>query len=257
MQPSVPSVLGDSIGGYAAVGSGVETVDECGLRFLMAMKQHEYLLLCLPPNQRVALKKQGLSSANIIWAQHSDTETELLNAVPFMQKANPTWDDFRSLGGAWWLKNTAALKICIEKLAKSAFQQKQDPMDASLFYLAMRKKNVLTHLFKVIVFSFQRCQFQNVRDSTMADFFNNDFNIEHWKKVAAKNAFVLMSKQRFQHAAAFFLLSGSLKDAVQVKTLNSSFYSSFRRFYEIATIFNLPWSWSVSTKAKWISNKTF
>lgn len=76
-------------------------------------------------------------------------------------------------------------------------------MDASLFYLALRKKNVLTHLFKT------------VRDQTMTEFFMNDFNSEHWKKVAAKNAFVLMSKQRFQHAAAFFLLSGSLKDAVQ------------------------------------------
>lgn len=76
-------------------------------------------------------------------------------------------------------------------------------MDASLFYLALRKKNVLTHLFKTI------------RNTTMADFFMNDFTKEHWQKVAAKNAFVLMSKQRFQHAAAFFLLSGSLKDAVQ------------------------------------------
>lgn len=34
-------------------------------------------------------------------------------------------------------------------MAKQAFQKNQDPMDASLFYLASRKKNVLMHLFKV------------------------------------------------------------------------------------------------------------
>ncbi|PAV73995.1 hypothetical protein WR25_00482 [Diploscapter pachys] len=203
MQPVVPSVLGDATGGYATATAGVETVDECGLRYLMAMKQHEYLLLCLPYKQKIELRKSGLSSSHIIWAQHSETETELLNAIPGMQKANPTWDELRSLGIAWWLKNTASLRICVEKLAKAAFQQNQDPMDASLFYLALKKKNVLTHLFKTS------------RNPVMTDFFMNDFNTEHWKKVAAKNAFVLMSKQRFQHAAAFFLLSGSLKDALQ------------------------------------------
>ncbi|KAJ1356068.1 hypothetical protein KIN20_013692 [Parelaphostrongylus tenuis] len=190
-------------GGYAAAASGIETVDECGLRYLMAMKQHEYLLLCLPIKQRMELKKNGIASSDIIWAQHSETETELLNAIPSLQKSNPTWEELRSLGIAWWLKNTSSLKICIEKIAKAAFQQNQDPMDSSLFYLALKKKNVLTHLFKT------------VRNQQMADFFMQDFNTDHWKKVAAKNAFVLMSKQRFQHAAAFFLLSGGLKDALQ------------------------------------------
>ncbi|NP_001368760.1 RAVE complex protein Rav1 C-terminal domain-containing protein [Caenorhabditis elegans] len=204
MKPVVQSVLGDNTaGGYATAAAGVETVDECGLRYLMAMKQHEYLMVCLPMKQRMELKKSGLSASNIIWAQHSETETELLNAVPGMHRTNPSWEELKGLGVAWWLKNTASLKICIEKIAKAAFQQNQDPMDASLFYLALRKKNVLTHLFKTI------------RNTTMADFFMNDFTKEHWQKVAAKNAFVLMSKQRFQHAAAFFLLSGSLKDAVQ------------------------------------------
>lgn len=36
--------------------AGVETVDECGLRYLMAMKQHEYLLLCLPYKQKIELR---------------------------------------------------------------------------------------------------------------------------------------------------------------------------------------------------------
>lgn len=57
MQPCNNSVLSDSAaGGYATAAAGVETLDECGLRYLMAMKQHEYLSICLPPKQRMELK---------------------------------------------------------------------------------------------------------------------------------------------------------------------------------------------------------
>lgn len=50
----------------------------------------------------------------------------------------------------------------------------------------------------------------------MSDFFAEDFTTDKWRKAALKNAFVLMSKQRFIHAAAFFLLADSLQDAIQV-----------------------------------------
>ncbi|VDM39617.1 unnamed protein product [Toxocara canis] len=215
-QGAQPTIFGDAAGGYAAVAVGNETVDECGLRFLMAMKQHEYLLLCLPLKQKQMLRQKvleqyfdlfklrGLSSSNIIWAMHSETETELLNAIPGLHKAQPTWSELRSLGVAWWLKNTSALRSVVEQLAKASFQQNQDPMDASLYYMAMKKKNVLTHLFRT------------VKDQRMAEFFMQDFKEERWKKAALKNAFVLMGKQRFEHAAAFFLLAGSLKDAIQI-----------------------------------------
>lgn len=32
-----------------------------------------------------------------------------------------------------------------------------------------------------------------------------------------KNAFALLGKQRFEHAAAFFLLAGALRDAIEVR----------------------------------------
>ena len=57
LQPAVMSSMGDtSASGYASAAGGMETVDECGLRFLMAKKQHEYLLRCLPLKQRRQLK---------------------------------------------------------------------------------------------------------------------------------------------------------------------------------------------------------
>ena len=52
-----PVISSRTGGGYATAGAGIESVDECGLRFLMAMKQHEYLLRCLPINQRKNLAK--------------------------------------------------------------------------------------------------------------------------------------------------------------------------------------------------------
>ena len=50
----------------------------------------------------------------------------------------------------------------------------------------------------------------------MTRFFGEDFTTERWKKAALKNAFALLSKQRFEHAAAFFLLGGKLWDACEV-----------------------------------------
>jgi hypothetical protein len=50
----------------------------------------------------------------------------------------------------------------------------------------------------------------------MLKFLGNDFTQPRWRTAALKNAFALLSKQRFDYAAAFFLLGGSLKDAVNV-----------------------------------------
>ena len=50
----------------------------------------------------------------------------------------------------------------------------------------------------------------------MATFFGNNFNEERWRKAALKNAYSLLSKQRFEHAVAFFLLANALWDAVRL-----------------------------------------
>ena len=50
----------------------------------------------------------------------------------------------------------------------------------------------------------------------MTQFFANNFSEDRWRKAALKNAYALLGKQRFEHAAGFFLLAGSLKDAVEV-----------------------------------------
>lgn len=54
----------------------------------------------------------------------------------------------------------------------------------------------------------------------MTQFFKNNFSEDRWRKAALKNAFSLLGKQRFEQSAAFFLLAGSLKDAIEVLTTN-------------------------------------
>jgi hypothetical protein len=110
----------------------------------------------------------------------------------------------RELGVGFWLRNNQTLRLCMEKLGKHAFQNNQDPMDAAIFYLAMKKKTLLWGLYR------------SKRDTKMEQFFQNDFSQERWRKAALKNAYALLGKQRFEHAAAFFLLAGSLKDALEV-----------------------------------------
>lgn len=184
--------------------TSTENVDDCGLRYHLAARHHVYLMNTLPIHQRRELQRIGLSPAYFVWAFHSEAEEELFNVIPGVKKGEPVWAELRQFGVGWWLTNINSLRRCIEKVAKHAFQVKKDPLDAAIFYLAMKKKAVLWGLFR------------SVSDSRMEKFFKNNFKEERWRKAALKNAFSLLGKQRFHHAAAFFLLAGAVRDAIEV-----------------------------------------
>ncbi|KAM9860947.1 dmX-like protein 2 [Aulostomus maculatus] len=184
--------------------TGGEALDECGLRYLLAMRLHTCLLTSLPPLYRMQLLHQGLSTCHFAWAFHSEAEEELLNMIPAMQRGDPQWSELRAVGVGWWIRNINTLRKMVEKLGKAAFQRHSDPLDAALFYLAMKKKAVLWGLFR------------SQHDEKMTQFFKNNFSEDRWRKAALKNAFSLLGKQRFEQSAAFFLLAGSLKDAIEV-----------------------------------------
>ncbi|XP_070155558.1 dmX-like protein 2 isoform X6 [Polyergus mexicanus] len=181
-----------------------DSLDDCGLRFLLAMKHYNYLIRCLPLVQRAQFQKQGVASNNLVWAFHSESEEELLALIPSYAKGQPKWSVLKELGVGWWIRSNTVLKKCVEKIAKAAFQLNQDPLDAAIYYLANKKKNLVWGLFR------------NKRDERMTTFFSNNFAEDRWRKAALKNAFALLGKQRFEHAAAFFLLAGALKDAIDV-----------------------------------------
>ncbi|XP_028970574.1 dmX-like protein 2 isoform X1 [Esox lucius] len=184
--------------------TGGEALDECGLRYLLAMRLHTCLLTSLPPLYRMQLLHQGLSTCHFAWAFHSEAEEEMLNMIPAMQRGDPQWSELRAVGVGWWIRNINTLRKMVEKVGKAAFQRNNDPLDAALFYLAMKKKAVLWGLFR------------SQHDDKMTTFFKNNFSEDRWRKAALKNAFSLLGKQRFEQSAAFFLLAGSLKDAIEV-----------------------------------------
>uniref|UniRef100_A0A8C5GTE0 RAVE complex protein Rav1 C-terminal domain-containing protein n=1 Tax=Gouania willdenowi TaxID=441366 RepID=A0A8C5GTE0_GOUWI len=187
-----------------AKSKGTETLDECGLKFLLAVRLHTFLSTSMPPAHRAQLLREGLSTCHYAWAFHSEAEEELLHMLPVLQKGEPTWPELRSMGVGWWLRSTNKLRRCIEKVAKTSFQRNNDPLDAAIFYLALKKKAVIWGLYR------------SQKNIKMTEFFHNNFSEDRWRKAAMKNAFSLLGKQRFQHSAAFFLLAGSLKDAVEV-----------------------------------------
>uniref|UniRef100_A0A8D1IWX2 RAVE complex protein Rav1 C-terminal domain-containing protein n=1 Tax=Sus scrofa TaxID=9823 RepID=A0A8D1IWX2_PIG len=184
--------------------SGRDTLDECGLRYLLAMRLHTCLLTSLPPLYRVQLLHQGVSTCHFAWAFHSEAEEELINMIPAIQRGDPQWSELRAMGIGWWVRNINTLRRCIEKVAKASFQRNNDALDAALFYLSMKKKAVVWGLFR------------SQHDEKMTAFFSHNFNEDRWRKAALKNAFSLLGKQRFEQSAAFFLLAGSLKDAIEV-----------------------------------------
>lgn len=122
-----------------------DSLDDCGLRFLMAMKHYNYLIRCLPMAQRVQFQKQGVSTNNLVWAFHSESEDELLGLIPSYTKAVPKWSVLKELGVGWWITSYEVLKKCITKVANAAFLVVSSEFGlVSLFahiHLVLRTKN--------------------------------------------------------------------------------------------------------------------
>ena len=101
--------------GYAssAMGSkGREAMDDCGLRYLLALESSIALSKSLPDDVSPA----PLPPSALVWAFHSDAETELLSALPCVQENNLRWDELRKAGVGWWLRSLDTLRRLIEKV---------------------------------------------------------------------------------------------------------------------------------------------
>lgn len=94
----------------------------------------------------------------------------------------------------------------------------------------------------MVVFSACRSQ----HDEKMTQFFKNNFSEDRWRKAALKNAFSLLGKQRFEQSAAFFLLAGSLKDAIEVRTIDTIHRHSFLLLSLLQHSISLKWTFGIS-----------
>ncbi|KAL3236550.1 Rav1p [Nakaseomyces bracarensis] len=179
-----------------------KTVDFNGLRFLLGVK----LFQSHKKSQKHVLMR------DVSWALHSDNKEILLSII---DKHISTWEHARQYKLAYWAKQDDLIEK-FEKIAKYEFSRDdtRDPNRCAVFYLALKKKQILLGLWRV-------CP-GHPEQQKMLKFMNNDFTVPRWRTAALKNAFVLISKHRYLEAACFFLLAESLKDAVGViyKQLN-------------------------------------
>ncbi|KAI9224736.1 RAVE complex protein Rav1 C-terminal, partial [Blastocladiella britannica] len=118
-----------------------------------------------------------------------------------------TWETARRIGCGWWLTHPDALRTFAEVVSRNHWRKANNPHDCFLYYLALGKRKLMQTLWKQAS--------GHPEQQLMSNFLSQEPS-DKWRKSAAKNAFVLLGKQRFELAACFFLLAESNADAVTV-----------------------------------------
>ncbi|MCP8716651.1 MAG: hypothetical protein M5E90_04445 [Asgard group archaeon] len=171
-------------------------LDDNGIRFTIGFKLFQ-----------LSTKQKHLSMRDINWALHSDNKELLLQSVNDYYHNRLTWENIKQTGLVYWTK-TATLTTIIEQMARNEFSDCRDPSGKiSLFYLALKKKQILIGLWRTV---------HHAEQQKMLKFLNNDFTQHRWKSAALKNAFVLLGKHRYIDAAYFFLLGDSPLDCCNI-----------------------------------------
>ncbi len=110
--------LGTTAGsGYASSGlshgvGGGEAMDDCGLRYLLALQNYTTLSESLPLN----VTADRLPTSDFIWAFHSEAENELLAVIPCVQEDKLMWAELRDVGVGWWLRSSDKLRLLVERV---------------------------------------------------------------------------------------------------------------------------------------------
>ncbi|KAJ3516450.1 hypothetical protein NLJ89_g1100 [Agrocybe chaxingu] len=194
-------------------------LDSNGLRYLISMRSFyiinrrtsstsDSMTNGTAPKQ--SARRERLRYRDMFWAFHSESQDLLLNASTAACDGKMTWSDARALGVALWLNSVDSLKAQFEVIARNEYMagENRDPTACSLFYFALGKTKLVQGLWRQAAW--------HKEQTVMLKFLGNDFTTPRWRTAAQKNAFALLSKQRFDYAAAFFLLGNSPKDAVNV-----------------------------------------
>ncbi|KAI2625439.1 regulator of V-ATPase in vacuolar membrane protein [Hypomontagnella submonticulosa] len=178
------------------------SMDENGARFMLLFRQHAL--------RKGRTNEIHMSWREINWAYHSTSQDILTDFVSRQYHGTLLWENARESGMFMWLADEAAVRAQFEIVARSEYMKSEikNPVDCSLFYLALKKKAVLQGLWRMASW--------NKEQTATHRLLANNFDDPKWKTSALKNAYALLSKRRFEYAAAFFLLADHLQDAVSV-----------------------------------------
>lgn len=178
-----------------------KSLDSCGARFaLIAACQFE------------VLKTDPVPLPVVASAVHSQSGDALLNyflppVQPGQERSEEKvkmWDTARVLGAGWWVTTSSGAKALAERIARSDFISNRDVDDTALWYIALGRLTTLSALYR------------SQQNSRMAQFLRRNFSLPENRLAAGKNAYVLLSKHRFELAIAFFVLAGDVQGALNL-----------------------------------------
>jgi hypothetical protein len=195
--------LADIVECVASVEKHRRSLDGNAARYLLFFRQH------LLRKSQALDERVNISWREIVWAFHSGSQDILIDLVSRSYQGKMLWEHARESGMFMWLTDANALRAQLEVIARNEYTKREDrsPIDCSLYYLALKKKSVLQGLW--------RMHYSREQTATLKLLANN-FSEQRWKITARKNAYALLSKRRFEYAAAFFLLGDALSDAINV-----------------------------------------
>ncbi|KAF2706302.1 hypothetical protein K504DRAFT_459602 [Pleomassaria siparia CBS 279.74] len=192
--------LADIIECVGMVEKHRRSIDDNAGRFLLFFRQHV-----------LSDEKQApISWRECVWAFHSGSQDILVDLVSRQFQGKMLWQHAKECGLFVWLTDNTTLRTQFEAIARNEYTKtdEKNPVDCSLYYLALKKKAVLLGLWRMATWSRE----QGATQRLLA----NNFTEERWKTAALKNAYALMGRRRFEYAAAFFLLADDLSSAVGV-----------------------------------------
>ncbi|KAL9123438.1 MAG: hypothetical protein Q9187_000008 [Circinaria calcarea] len=180
------------------------SLDENAMRYLLFFRQD------MLRQKQTSYGQPGITWREIAWAIHSESQDILVDLVSRHFQGRMLWKHARESGMFMWMTDVSALRAQFEVIARNEYTKtdEKNPVDCSLYYMALKKKNVLLGLWRMAAW--------NREQSSTQKLLSNNFADPRWKTAALKNAYALLGKRRFDYAAAFFLLAGNLRDAVNV-----------------------------------------
>jgi hypothetical protein len=195
-------ILADTIECVGTVEKHRRSMDVNGCRFLLFFRQHS-----LRESQHFE-QDATLSWREITWAFHSTSQDILADLVSRHFNGKMLWKHARECGIFMWMTDLTALvsialvlnehitNICIQRaqfevIARNEYTktEEKNPVDCSLYYIALKKKAVLTGLWRMATWSREQGAVQKL--------LSNNFNEPRWQTAALKNAYALMGKRRF------------------------------------------------------------
>ena len=196
--------LADLVECVATAEKHRRSMDDNGLRYLLFFRQH--MLRKTQAPKRV----DGVSWREFAWAYYSNSQDILVDLVSRHFSNRMLWENAKESGMFMWMTDITTLRAQFEVIARNEYTKtdEKNPVDCSLYYLALKKKNVLVGLWRMATWHREQSGTRRLLAENFTD--------TRWKTAALKNAYALMGKRRFEYAASFFLLADHLQDAVSV-----------------------------------------